>query len=151
MATPLTNIGTSVPPRVIPGPAQRFRPGTGQALPLGLPQAVPEGQDPGPQVESAEPLWVSRWQPSKTPVNQKRPWVTGYRSYVKGNVYPSKGRIDHYRIEMMFIDGHQHWYEVPEDLFFAFRVLTKSVGEWLHDNILRPMKSGAASFPNGPM
>lgn len=156
MAQPLTNIGTTVPPVKGPATALRFLP---RALPIGdiggrfrregRPEAIPvarhEDEGQGEQYIQPDPLWISRWQPSATPPNRPRPWVTGYRWWVAGAAYQSLGRIDYYRLDMRFIDQHQHYYKVEEQVWREFRVLTTSVGQWLHYRILK----GGAAYEDG--
>ena len=145
VAETLTNIGTTVPrARALTQPAPRFVPGS-RALPVALP--VDDGS--GRQYVTPDPLWISRWQPSATRPLSKAPWVTGYRWWLKGSVYQSLGKIDYYRIDLKWRD-HAHAYIVPDALFFEFRGLRSSVGQWFHRTLLGPgWKPGAGSvYPN---
>ncbi len=123
------------------------------ALPIGLPVAQQEGEQPGSKVVAPDPLWISRWQPSATIPLSKAPWIIAYRWYSAGVVYQTLGLMSSDRIELWFKDGHQHWYEVPRSLYEDFRRLTSSVGQWLHRNILGGWSPGTwnCRFPNGPL
>ena len=149
----LTNIGTSVPPVRRPSP-RVFVPGTGTALPVALPVATPEGQDPGPQQVAADPLWVSRWQPSATVPLSRAPWIVGIRFWAQNVVYQSIGTpLPYYRIDFRWRD-HAHAYtNIPREVWDHFRTLTTSVGQAYHRLILGPgWRPGAgALYPDFPL
>lgn len=149
---PLTNIGASIPAaRPLMGRPRAFVPGTGTALPIGLPVAQLEGEAPGPQVVATDPLWISRWQNSATPIGQPRPWVVGYRWWVQNVVYQSIGRpLPYYRIDLMWRDHRHAYINIPRDLWEEFRQLTTSVGQWFHRRILGPdWKPGKGALYDG--
>lgn len=148
--TPLprfTNIGTTVPPQ------QRLtRPATAEDA--FLPTARLESDGPGEALTAPDPLWTSRWQPSKTVPLSKAPWVTGYRWWVAGVTYQGWGPDKLYRIDLMFKDGHKHAYsDIPKPLWEEFRNLRSSVGQWFHEKILgRGWRRGSGSlFPDWPL
>ncbi len=148
--TPLTNIGTSVPPRSLPSRPPRAIPpalpvgGNGQRfLPAGLhvalPVAVPEGTDPGRRVIAPDPLWIARWQPSATAPLSRAPWVIAYRFWRQGVAYQTRGMMTSNVLSFWFNDGFQCGHEgVPDSMYHAFVRLTSSVGQWYHRNILGP-------------
>lgn len=154
---PLTNIGTSVPPRrAFTEAPQRFRGPSGPA-PIGRPEALPiagrEGEEQQ-QFITPEPLWISRWQPSATKPLSKAPWVIGYRWYLDTPVYADRGRLGFYEIQCRFKGGWKHWYRVPREVWLEFRGLQSSVGRWIHQKILGPgwtNKNRQALYPNGPL
>ena len=155
---PLTNIGTTVPPRVpLAVPAPRLvppAPGVPTGIPVALPVAGREGEAPGPQAIAPDPLWVSRWQPSATPQGQPRPWVVGYRWWVQGVVYQSiRTPLPYFRIDLMWRDHRHAYIEIPRDLWERFRRLTTSVGQFFHREILGPgWRPGAgARYPGFPL
>lgn len=142
---PLTNIGTSVPPRV--PLTEPVRPG--QTLPV----AQFEGETPGARMIAPDPDWISRWQPSATRPLDKAPWIVGYRWWVAGVMYESWGPDELFRIDLMWRD-HKHAYSaIPRTLWEDFRKLGSSVGQWFHKNILGPgWKPGKGSlFPDWPL
>ena len=152
-----TNIGTTVPPaRPLTEAPQRLNPprdGVMTGVPVALPVAQFEGEEPRVQLIAPDPLWVSRWQNSKTPVGRERPWVKGYRWWVAGVKYETWGPDPLYRIDIMWKD-HKHAYTgIPRDLWEDFRKLTGSVGEWFHKFILPPnWRPGmGAMWPNFPL
>jgi hypothetical protein len=150
----LTNIGTSIPPvRPLTENPQRFKPGTGNALPIGLPVAAREGEQ-SQQYIAPDPLWTSRWQPSATPPDKNPPWVVGYRWWVAGVRYQSWGPepLGRYRLDLKWRD-HAHAYLVPRNVWEEFRLLTTSVGQWFHRRILGPgWRRGQGSlFPDFPL
>ena len=157
MAEPLTNIGTSRPPqRPLTEPASRFRPPTGP-LPAGAPEALPVAGREGEaqqQFVAPDPLWTSRWQPSKTVPLSKAPWVVGYRWWHAAVKYQSWGPepMGRYRLDLKWRD-HAHAYLVPRDVWEEFRLLTTSVGQWFHRRILGPgWRPGRGSlFPDFPL
>lgn len=137
----LTNIGTTVPPVKVPAVPRPFVPGTGTARPVGLPVAVPEGQDPGPQVVAPNPLWVSRWQPSATVPLSRAPWVTGYRAWRVGVVYQAYGHpLPWNRVDFLWgKQGVRRGYTgVPDEVYFGLLYLQGSVGQFFHRFILPP-------------
>lgn len=133
-----TNIGATVPPvRPLTEPGQAFIPGTGTALPVALPVAKFEGEEAGPQVVAPDPLWTSRWQNSKTPVGAKeRPWVRGYKFFIAGVRYETWGPDPLFRIDFMWKNHREGYYNIPAAVFEDFKHLTGSVGEWFHNFIL---------------
>jgi hypothetical protein len=143
----LTNIGASVPgARPLTEPAQQFRPGSGQGLPVGLPVARIEGEGPGAVYVAADPLWIARWQSSPNPADK---WVQAYRWFVADVKYETWGPNPAYRIDFLWKD-HAHAYLVPFRLFDNFRKLATSPGVWFHDFIVgRGWKRGqGALWPN---
>lgn len=166
-----TNIGTTVPPvapmfsrpqqfkRVGLPVAQREGEAVGPRLipnapPVALPIAQREGEALLPKVIAPDPLWVSRWQNSATPVGQPRPWVTGYRWWVAG-VHYSSGWYDpdSYRIDFMWRNHREAYMLIPYAVWQDFRLNTGSVGQWFHRNILVPgWKRGmGARYPSFPL
>lgn len=174
VAQQLTNIGTTFPPpaqplteepqRFLPnglpiarrldtqeGVHQHVRPG---ALPVALPVARTEEEGPGEKLLSPDPLWVSRWQPSKTVPLSRAPWIVGYRWWIPGPAYDSIGEIQYHRIDLKFKAdskgySHEHAYIVHPELYFEFRNLQTSVGEWLHERILGPKLADGTYSHNG--
>lgn len=135
---PLTNIGTSIPPRLPPtSTPPRFQPpGDGPTgRPVALPVAQLADETPEAKVVAPDPLWTSRWQPSKTKDPRKRPWVVAYRWWAAGVAFESWGPSSSPRIDLMWRD-HRHAYIVSQELFERFRQNTGSVGEWFHKHIL---------------
>ncbi len=155
MPNRVNNIGASTPPgQALVRPARLFVPRTGTALPIALPVAQREGEQPGPQAIANDPLWVSRWQPSPTMPRSKAPWVVGYRWWVQNVVYQSIGTpLPYYRIDLKWRDHAHAYIEIPRDLWEEFRQLRTSVGQWFHQRILGPnWKKGAGSlFPDFPL
>lgn len=152
IAQPLTNIDTTVPPvRPLTEPPQRFQPGAGppgEALPVALPVARFEGEEPGKQFIAADPQWTSRWQPSATPPNQPRPWVVGYRWWASGVRYESWGPDPLFRIDLWWRNGHRRAFAmIPRSVWLDFRNLHTSVGRWFHKTLLGPgWKPGRGSL-----
>lgn len=146
-----TNIGTTRPgpARPLTEKPQRFAPQQGQrvaaalgnapppAVPVAMPVAAREGEEQQ-QYVSPEPLWISRWQPSKTVPLSKAPWIIAYRWWIQGAVYNELGGrpLNYYRIDLWFKDGHQHYYQVDRSKWLEFRALLTSIGQWLHQNNL---------------
>jgi hypothetical protein len=153
-----TNIGATVPPRApapgfaLPG---RHRPQTDPrtGLPIALPVAAREGE-PSRRVVAADPLWISRWQNSTSPPDE-RPWVRGFRWWVPNVQYATWGPTpeNDYRIDFLWKDHRHAYHGIPRPVWEQLRAWTGSVGEWFHDNILVPdWKPGrGARYPNFPL
>ncbi len=150
----LTNIGTTTPPtRPLQGRPRVFIPGTGTALPIGLPVAQQEGEVPGAKAIAPDPLWISRWQNSATPIGQPRPWVVGYKWWIKGLVYQSVGQpLPYNQIDFKWRDYARGYINIPDDLLDKFKHWTDSVGQFFHQFILVPnWKPGmGARYPEVP-
>lgn len=158
-----TNIGATVPPPPLPtrpsvrppglpiarditnpnaGINQRMLPG---ALPIAMPVAQREGEEPGAQHVAPDPLWISRWQNSPNP---KKRWVNAYRFWKGGVVYQTRGRIESNILGFWWTDGYQMGYSgISDRLFQQFVRLTTSPGVWFHRYILGPgWKPGAGAL-----
>ncbi len=85
-----------------------------------------------------DPLWISRWQNSATPIGQPRPWVIAYRWWEHMVPFASWGPDPLYRIDIKWRDYAHAYIGIPQDLWYEFRGLTTSVGQWFHRRILGP-------------
>src|SRR5262245_23661424 len=106
--TTIRAAGPGIRPPTQPPP--RLLPGTRGPLPVGLPVADGTGR----QFVADEPLWISRWQNSTSPPDE-RPWVRGYRWWVPNVKYPTWGPrpADDYRIDFLWKDHRHAYYLIP--------------------------------------
>lgn len=166
-----------MPPR-IPPPGTRLP----VALPIALPRALPIAKPIADQLTNIDatnlaarpgdfgiptarrldqvnpdPLWISRWQDSATPLGKPRPWVTGYRWWEANVPFRTWGPDPMYRIDFMWNNqsgmkpyGYRN---IPRELWEEFARLTTSVGQWFHARILGPgwRRGNGALFPDFPL
>ncbi len=100
-----------------------------------------------------DPLWISRWQDSATPIGKPRPWVKGYRWWEAQVPFKSWGPDPMYRIDIKWADAAFGYRDIPRELWEEFVHLTTSVGQWFHRRILGPgwRRGDGALYPDFPL